>query len=136
MESITFSTAKTADGNISSPAVENLHLTTIDTFMEQVETYMAFKIANFINAYWFPVLIHVGLVDNISSFIVMIKPKNRKMSTCIYMATISINDNLMMASSLNNFLVIVMEIHKWYLWECKLAAFVLCLHCKIPHFKF
>ena len=123
MESITFSTAKTADRNLSSPAVERLQVTTIDTFMEQVEFYMAFKIANFINTYWFPVLIPIGLVGNILSLIVMIKPKNRKMSTCIYMAAISINDNLMMASSLNNFLVIVMEIHKWYLWECKLATF-------------
>ena len=84
---------------------------------------MAFKIANFINTYWFPVLIPIGLVGNILSFVVMIKPKNTKMSTCIYMAAISINDNLMMASSLNNFLVIAMEIHKWHLWECKLAAF-------------
>ena len=84
---------------------------------------MAFKTANFINTYWFAVLIPIGLVGNILSFVVMIKPKNRKMSTCIYMAAISINDKLMMASSLNNFLVIVMEIHKWHLWECKLAAF-------------
>ena len=123
MEAITFCTTKTADGNISSPAVERLQVTTIDTFMEQVETYMTFKIANFINAFWFPVLILIGLVGNILSFVVMIKPKNRKMSTCIYMAAISINDNIMMASSLNNFLVIVMNIHGWHLWECKVAAF-------------
>ena len=97
MESITFSTANTVDGYISSPAVENVKLTTTDAFMEQVETYMTFKIANFINAYWFPVLIPIGLVGYILSFIVMLKPKNKKMSTYIYMAAISINDNLMMA---------------------------------------
>ena len=29
----------------------------------------------------------------------------------------------MMASSLNNFPVIVMKVHGWHLWECKVAAF-------------
>ena len=63
--------------------------------MEQVELYVIFKIANFINIYWFPVLISIGLAGNILSFLVMIKPNNRKMSTCIYMAAISVNDNIM-----------------------------------------
>ena len=123
MESTTFSTAKTADGNISGPTVENLQVTTIDTFMEQVEFYMAFKIANFINVYWFPVLIPIGLVGNILSFIVMIKPNNRKMSTCIYMVAISINDNIMIGTCFHTFLVIVLKVHGWHMWECKIAAF-------------
>ena len=123
MESITFCTTQTLDGNISSTAVENVRLTTIDAFMEQVETYMTFKIANFINTYWFPVLIPTGLVGNTLSFIVMMKRNNRKLSTCIYMAAISINDNLMMVTSFYNFLVIVLKIHGWHLWECKFAAF-------------
>ena len=59
MESITFCTTKTADGNFSSSAVENIKLTTINAFTEQVETYVAFKIANFIDSYWFPVLIPI-----------------------------------------------------------------------------
>ena len=123
MEFVTFCTAKTADGHISSPTVENVKLTTIDAFVEQVETYMAFKIANFIDTYWFPVLIPIGLVGNTLSFIVMIKPNNRKISTCIYMAAISINDNLMMLSSFQNLLVVVLKVHGWYMWECKLASF-------------
>ena len=123
MESITFCTTKTADGNLSSPAVENVKLTTIDAFMEQVERLLTFKIANFINTYWFPVLIPTGIVGNTLSFIVMMKRNNRKLSTCIYMAAISINDNLMMVTSFYNFLVIVMKIHGWHLWECKFAAF-------------
>ena len=67
-----------------------------DVFMEEVKTFMFFKIANVIKIYWFPVLIPLGLVGNTLSFLVMMKPNNRKMSTCIYMAGISINDNIMM----------------------------------------
>ena len=54
---------------------------------------MTYVVASFIDMYWFPVLIPVGLVGNTLSFLVMIKPNNRKMLTCIYMATISVNDN-------------------------------------------
>ena len=50
-----------------------------DTFMEKVESYTIFKIANLIIMYWLPVLIPIGLVGNILSFLVMTKPNNRKM---------------------------------------------------------
>ena len=123
MESMTSYTTEIVDGNISSPAVESVKVTTIDTFMTQVETYTTFKIANFINVYWFPVLIPIGLVSNTLSFIVMIKPNNRKMSTCIYMAAISINDNIMIGTCFHTLLVIVLKVHGWHMWECKVAAF-------------
>ena len=74
------------------------------TFMEEVCTYTTFKIANFINTYWFPVLVPIGLIGNTLSFMVMIQPNNRKVSTCIYMAAISINDNLMMCMCSHEYL--------------------------------
>ena len=94
------------------------------TFMEEVETYMIYKIASVIDKYWFPVLIPIGLVGNTLSFLVMVKPNNRKMSTCIYMAAIGINDNLMMCSAFHCWLVSAANIHKWNLWECKLSAYL------------
>ena len=102
---------------------EDTETTTKDTFMEEVESYTIFKIADFINIYWFPVLIPIGLVGNTLSFIVMIKPNNRKMSTCIYMAAISINDNIMMYVSFHDYLVSALQIHKWKPFECKFVAF-------------
>ena len=122
MESI-----KVYNNNVTSLLVttglEDIETTTKDTFMEEVETYIIFKIADFINIYWFPVLIPIGLVGNTLSFIVMIKPNNRKMSTCIYMAAISINDNIMMYVSCHDYLVSALEIHRWKNFECKFVAF-------------
>ena len=124
MESI-----KVYNNNITSFLVatgwEDTETTTTnkDTFMEEVESYTIFKIADFINIYWFSVLIPIGLVGNTLSFIVMIKPNNRKMSTCIYMAAISINDNIMMYVSCHDYLVSALQIHKWKPFECKFVAF-------------
>ena len=95
-----------------------------DTFMEEVEAYTIVKIANFIVIYWFPVLVPIGLVGNTLSFLVMIKPNNKKMSTCIYMAAISITDNLMMCMCFHDYLVSVVKIHKWSSIECRFSGFV------------
>ena len=96
---------------------------TKDTFMEEVESYTIFKIANLITIYWLPVLIPIGLVGNILSFLVMTKPNNRKMSTCVYMAALSINDNIMMLVCLH-YLVSAVQTHNWYSFECKMISFV------------
>ena len=80
---------------------------------------MAFKIASYINDYWFPILIPIGLIGNTLSLLVMIKPNNRKMSTCIYMVAISINDNLMMLLALHNWSLRMVGF-EWPLVQCKL----------------
>ena len=92
--------------------------------MDEVETYSTFKLAGFIDTYWFPVLVPIGLVGNTLSFLVMMKSNNRKMSTCIYMAAMSINDNLMMLMCFHDYFVSTLQIHKWHPLECKCAGFV------------
>ena len=94
------------------------------TFMAEVETFLTYKIAVYINQYWFPILVPMGLVGNTLSILVMIKPNNRKVSTCIYMAAISINDNLMMCFALYNWLFSVVKMHEGIILGCKLAAYL------------
>ena len=63
----------------------------INVFMEEVNSMLIFKIATVIAKCWIPVLVPIGLVGNTLSFLIMIKPNNRKVSACIYMAAVSIN---------------------------------------------
>ena len=96
---------------------------TQDTFLQETESYITHKVAKYIAKYWSPVLIPVGLVGNTLSLFVMIKPSNRKISTCIYMAAIGINDNLMMCIEIHAWLVDGVKIHGWFDWECKISAY-------------
>ena len=93
-------------------------------FMEEVETYMTYKVASYINVYWFPILVPIGLVGNSLSFLVMTQPNNRQMSTCIYMAAISVIDNLMMCLALHYWLVTVVKVHELQMWECKTISYL------------
>ena len=94
---------------------------TPDFFIQEAETYMTYKVAKFIDNYYFPVLIPMGLVGNTLSFLVMIRSNNRKISTCIYMAAISINDNLMMAWTFRTWYSFTFKSN--YPKLCKLTAY-------------
>ena len=123
MESTILNNNATSLLNLATKGLEEEE-TTKDTFMEEVESCIIFKIGTFINIYYYLVFIPVGLVGNTLSFLIMIKQNNRKMSTCIYMAAISIDDNIMMYMTCHDYLVVVVQRHKWYLLECKFLAFV------------
>ena len=118
--------------NIAASGWEDTDTANDDAFMNEVETLITFKIAIIVNRYWFAALVPIGLVGNTLSFLVMIKPNNRKMSTCIYMAAISVSDNIMMYICLHVFLIDVIKTHKWHHMECKfknLIAFVALQSC-------
>ena len=103
----------------------NIMKTDTTSFMAQVETFLTYKVASFINEYWFPILFPIGVIGNTLSFFVMVKPNNRKVSTCIYMAAISVNDNLMLGLALYNWLIMVIRIHGRHLWKCRIAAYLI-----------
>ena len=124
MESTRFQNNFTSDLNLVSTDWKQEEMTSRDTFMEEARSFTLFKIANFINTYWFPVLIPIGLTGNSLSFIVMIKPNNRKMSTCIYMAAISINDNLLMLLCCYDYFVSALQVHERSLIECQWISVV------------
>ena len=107
---------------LSNISMEDNVTAAVPAFMEQVEYYITYKIASYINQYWFPILVPIGLVGNTLSFLVMVKESNRKMTTCIYMAAISINDDLMMCLAFHDWLISAVVLHEWYLWECKIAS--------------
>ena len=72
-------------------------------------------------------LVPIGVVGNTLSFLVMIKPNNRKMSTCIYMAAISINDNFMMLMATRSWLATELKIYRRHPIECKFTSFLVLL---------
>ena len=95
-----------------------------ETFRAEVENLTTYKIAIFIMKYWYPILVPIGLVGNTLSFLVMIKPNNRKMSTCIYMAAISLTDNATMLLVGHRWLASVIQFYRRTPIECKIKPFL------------
>ena len=99
-------------------------IVTENTFMEDVETFLTYKVATFIATYLFPILVPIGLIGNTLSFLVMIKPNNRQLSTFNYMAALSINDNITMVLALDAFLLTEVKVHILNKSECKFLAYL------------
>ena len=59
-----FDNEATSFVNTVSAGKEIPERTTEDSFMQQVESHTAFKIATIIDIYWFPILVPIGLVGN------------------------------------------------------------------------
>ena len=105
-----------------------------DIFMEQVESFTIFQVADIIKFYWLPILVPLGLVGNTLSFLVMMKPSNRRMSTCVYMAGISINDNLMMVVYLYAFIIDSVDRYQYHPVECSCLYSQHSMRYKMLHF--
>ena len=102
---------------------DDLNTKTTDDFMEEVESLVSYKLAILIAKYWNPILVPIGLVGNVLSFLIMVKPNSRKMSTCIYMAAISVNDSMMLIVIFYGWFVSYL-IHKRYPLSCRIESFL------------
>ena len=49
-----------------------------------------------IHRYWVLIIIIIGIPGSIMSFIIMMNRKNRQLSICIYMAYLSVTDNILL----------------------------------------
>ena len=96
----------------------------VSNFKNEAEKFLIFKVAFYIKYYWFPIFIPIGLVGNTLSFLVMIKPSNREMSTCIYMAAISINDSLLLCLASVGWLISGPRLIEWNLMMCKTVSWL------------
>ncbi len=119
MTNTTVSTENITMGNATT-AEEN-------TFLQQVMQLVAYKVAMAIAKYWFKFLVPIGVIGNTLSFLVMMKPSNRKLSTCIYMASISINDNLMMFLAMYAHVTNDINVHQVGSFESKVIAFLVLM---------
>ncbi len=103
---------------------DNLTMISYDRiFEEEARKFFTYKVAIFIHKYWFPV-IACGFVGNFLSLCVLLKSNNRRLSTCIYMSAIAINDNLMLSLAMWNFFVVGLQVTSWNIWTCRIMGFM------------
>lgn len=88
-------------------------------FMREALGYWQFQVGVAIHTYYFPAIVLVGIVGNILSFLVMVKPQNRHVSTCVYMASLSVFDTI---------LIVYQGYSIWILPTFNLHPFV-AVHC-------
>ena len=59
----------------------------------EASKYTTFKIGMAIHRYYLPVVVIIGFVGNFLSLAVMLRPHNRRISCCVYMAALAVTDS-------------------------------------------
>ncbi len=83
-----------------------------------------FQVGKGINFYWSMLFCPIGFAANIFSFLVMSMKHNRHLSTCIYMMTIAVSDNVKLYSVFHVWLVEYFHLQNYSSWLCKVRIFV------------
>ena len=96
----------------------------MDEFVWKASTYLQFKIGVAIYDYYFPSIVSVGIIGNILSFLVMVQPHNRHISTCVYMACLSVSDTiLIMYQGYSVWMLPAFKLHPFVPIQCKWNIF-------------
>jgi len=89
--------------------------------------YLMYHIGQGIQEYLVPVLVLVGWVGNTLSCIVMLKPHNRHISCCVYMAVLAVSDNICLYVALHTWIAGNLLGRSLSLYECKYIVFMVHL---------
>ena len=68
----------------------------MDEFMRKASTYPQFKIGVAVHDYYFLFIVIIGVIGDTLNFLVMVMPHNRDISTCVYMACLSVSDTMLL----------------------------------------
>jgi hypothetical protein len=85
---------------------------------------MSYRVGVATLVYWQPVIGFVGLTGNILSFLIMLKPHNRRISCCNYMAALACIDSIILLTAID-YWTTVFENRPHFVTECKVMAWLL-----------
>ena len=105
--------------NATNSTIASRDTNDMDEFMRKASTYLQFQIGVAVHDYYFPFIVVTGVIGNIFNFLVMVMSHNRNISTCVYMACLSVSDTI---------LLIYQGYSVWMLPTFKLHPFV-SMHC-------
>ena len=109
---------------INTSAAENVTQTPKGpTLSELASKYLIYKVGYYIQTVCVPIFVCIGLVGNFLSFIVMIQPQNRRISCCIYMATVAVCDSGVLIDVMTYWVSTDGTKVLWTDWQCKLSGY-------------
>ena len=69
----------------------------VNTFWLEVRASLIFRAALGIQRYWPPFIVTVGMMGNLLAVLVMTRPKNWRISCCVYMVAVAVSDSVMLS---------------------------------------
>ena len=108
-------------GNVSEALNDSLQPATHPVLL--AANYMTYRIATATHVYFLPVIVFIGLIGNSLSFLIMLKPHNRRISCCNYIAGLAVSDNLMLLNALDYWTISLKNRPLFYI-ECNIMSYL------------
>ena len=88
----------------------------------EAQKYLIYQIGWYIHLIWLPIIVPVGMIGNILSFLVMIRKENRRISCCLYMAALAVSDSVALFRKGYEWLIYMFR-KPYILIECQFLAY-------------
>ena len=88
----------------------NIHAN--ESIMEHAKHLTLYKVGAGLQTYYLPVVCAIGFIGNTISLIVLLQPHNKRLSCCLYLAGLAVNDNF----------IICIAIHYWCIMSLHLGS--------------
>ena len=109
---------------ISSANATEATLSEWDILKKEASELLPYKVGRGIQTYWLPIIIPLGIIGNTLSFLVMMRPHNRKVSCCVYMASLAVADNVMLINAGYYWYITDIARRPWFRTECYLFGYL------------
>ena len=99
----------------------NLHVN--ESIMEHAKHLALYKVGSGLQTYYLPVICTIGFIGNTISLIVLLQPHNKRLSCCLYLAGLAVNDNFIIYIDIRYWCIMSLHIGNLTNFHCRWIAY-------------
>lgn len=108
-------------GQNSTSAV-HLHANT--SIAQDAQLLLLYRVAVGLEKYYLPTICIVGFIGNVMSLIVLLQRHNRRLSCCLYLGGLAVNDNLIIYIAMHYWTVMSLHVGTLSDFQCQWIAYI------------
>lgn len=82
-----------------------------------------YKLGYGLQLYYLPIVCLLGWIGNTISLVVLLQPHNRRLSCCLYLASLAVNDNCIVYIAVHYWFTLSLRVGNWRALQCHWIAY-------------
>ena len=94
-----------------------------ESIMVHAKHLTLYKMGSGLQMYYLPVVCVIGFIGNVISLVVLLQPHNKRLSCCLYLAGLAVNDNCIIYIAMHYWFVISLQVGNLTNFHCRWIAY-------------